>query len=502
VIGWAFETLAASSLLMLVVLILRGPVAARFGAHAAYVLWSLPALRMILPRIPDITVPVAAVPIHFEIAKLVAVAASQPASAAPPIAAAASPSIDWFTAGLVVWLVGAAVYLAWQLGLHYRFMRIAIEQAGDGFLRGNVRVTLSPVVTGPLAAGIFHRRILLPEDFARRYTGAEQQLALAHELAHHRRGDLIANGAALAMLALHWFNPIAHWAYRAFRADQELACDATVLADAPGARSDYGRALIKSARAGMSTAACALGPATQLKRRMTMITQSSCSRARRIAGTSLAGILVGAGLCLTASGSIAAPSKIAPTAVKPLFAPQENIQPEAKPIEAAEQRTPTAPATTDGADDDTAARMAQPLPPVAPIPPVPPVASAAPMSAAQIQQIRRAGNEAGEAARLAVANIDFGRIIRDAMAEARAELARECAHAKPAPANESDQAAFARLSAGCVDMAAINREVQDALRQAGDEIRTSKGMAEADRVRAIAAVEQARAEIARRNDAH
>ena len=32
------------------------------------------------------------------------------------------------------------------------------------------------------------------------------------------------------MLALNWFNPVAWLAFRAFRADQELACDAAVAA--------------------------------------------------------------------------------------------------------------------------------------------------------------------------------------------------------------------------------------------------------------------------------
>ena len=53
-IGWAIEALAASTLLMLVVLALRGPVARRFGAQAAYMLWLLPALRMVLPVPPTI----------------------------------------------------------------------------------------------------------------------------------------------------------------------------------------------------------------------------------------------------------------------------------------------------------------------------------------------------------------------------------------------------------------------------------------------------------------
>ena len=48
-IAWLVETLIATTALMLLVLALRGPVRQVFGSHAAYALWLLPALRMILP---------------------------------------------------------------------------------------------------------------------------------------------------------------------------------------------------------------------------------------------------------------------------------------------------------------------------------------------------------------------------------------------------------------------------------------------------------------------
>lgn len=532
-IGWAIEALAASTLLMLVVLALRGAIARRFGPQTAYMLWLLPALRMILPRLPESAEPVRAMPIHLDVARLVAAAtANRGAASAPALSAMdTGSSIDWLLVALIFWLGGAAAYLAWQLGRHHRFMSIALEHAGPGFLRGGVKVRLSPVVAGPLAAGIFHRHILLPADFEQRYNDPEQRLALAHELAHHRRGDLIANSAALMMLALHWFNPIAHWAYRAFRSDQELACDATVLGAAPESRADYGRALIKSARAGMpETAVCALGPATELKRRIMMITHSTNSRTRRIAGAAFATVLVGVGLGLTASGSIAAPSKIAPAAIKPLLrvAPQPQVQPqpEPKPVIVAardlDDTDSTSPAPVAVADTPAppappvdAVAPVPPAPPTdaAPLPPVPPVSMApmppmppihAGMSPAQQREMERAlrhaseeARRAGEEARRAVANIDFAAITRDAMAQARAELARSCTHAQPGPANESDSAAIARLSAGCVDMAAINREVQDALRQAVDEIRNDKDLSEAERAQAVAAIDRTRAEMAR-----
>ncbi len=514
-IGWAIETLIASTMLMLVVLALRGPVARRFGAQAAYLLWLLPALRMILPRIPEAAVPVQAMPVHIDIAKLIAAAALRAHQA--PAAAAASPasavSVDWLSIGLILWLGGALSYLAWQLGRHYRFMTIALEHADRGFLRGGIKVRLSPVVSGPLAAGIFHRHILLPEDFAQRYTGSEQQLALAHELAHHRRGDLVANGAALVMLALHWFNPIAHRAYRAFRADQELACDATVLGASPESRSDYGRALIKSAAAGMpGTAACALGPATELKRRITMIAHSTSSRARRLAGAALATILVGAGLGLTASGGIAAPSRIAPASVKPLF----HAQPQAKLVMVADSdqsTTTTVTRTSDDADGENAVAPAPPAEPIMPQPPVPPVAAVPPvppvspmspvppvppmndvMSKAQIDAMK----QAGEAARQALANVDFAKISREAMMQARTELERDCKHAKPAVPGENDAQAIQRLAMGCVDMAAISREVEASLKQAMDEVRADQHISEADRTKALAEIARARSEMSKK----
>ena len=50
--AWLVEALIGATLLMLLVLIVRKPVARLWGAHMAYALWALPALRMVLPAIP------------------------------------------------------------------------------------------------------------------------------------------------------------------------------------------------------------------------------------------------------------------------------------------------------------------------------------------------------------------------------------------------------------------------------------------------------------------
>lgn len=50
--GWASDALIASTLLMLVVLLVRAPVRRAFGAQVAYALWALPVLRLVLRRCP------------------------------------------------------------------------------------------------------------------------------------------------------------------------------------------------------------------------------------------------------------------------------------------------------------------------------------------------------------------------------------------------------------------------------------------------------------------
>jgi hypothetical protein len=294
-----------------------------------------------------------------------------------------------------------------------------------------------------------------------------------------------------------------------------------VLGAAPESRSDYGRALIKSAAAGMpGAAACALGPATELKRRITMIALSTRSRARRLAGTAIATILVGLGLGLTASGSIAAPSKIAPESVKPLF----HVQPQARLIMVADNgKTVTRTTTTTSGDDDAAiappppatpSRIVPPAAPVAPVAmasPVPPVAPVPPVGAknilsaeeiaqinAQVSQAAEQAKQAGEMARQAVASIDFAKLNHEAMLEARTELERECKHAKPPVPGESDAQAIQRLSMGCVDMAAIGREVQTELAKAMEEVRADQHMSQAERAKALATIDRTRAEMAKK----
>jgi len=308
VIGF-LANMAWASLAMLVVLLIRRPVARLFGAGPAYALWLLPALRLIAPPLPAFAPEIA--PTLPPLTLIVSVAGE-----AAPLSPGGGPG-QWLPLLLALWAGGAAMFLLWQYLAYRRFVAgLALDGRRLGTHRGLALIE-SASAQGPLALGLLRRRIIVPIDFESRYSPVERRLALEHEAVHHRRGDIWWNHAGLLILALNWFNPVAWLAFRAFRADQELACDAAVAAAAsPEARLDYARALIKSASRPGLIAACPLNHADQLKRRLRMMKDHKSSRLRMFGGAAAIALLAGASLSfgVPSFAQPAAPPEAAPPA--------------------------------------------------------------------------------------------------------------------------------------------------------------------------------------------
>lgn len=316
-IAWVVETFVATTLLMLLVLAIRKPVSRHFGPNIAYALWALPVLRLALPPLPEswratAETPVAAaseVITYYVVEPMTVPHAAAAATGAASLPVQAAP-IDWLPVVLAIWAAGALAFLGYHLIAHGRFCANLLRRAKvqRTVAEGRVHVIETDAATGPLAFGIWRKYVAFPRDFSERYDPLERNLALAHELGHHLRGDLIANWIALVVLALHWFNPVAWRAFRAFRADQEMACDALVLSGrAPALRHAYGRAIVKSAHGGAVSAACHLHTINELKGRLRMLSKHDRkSRSRITAGVAGAAALTLAGLALTASGTQAA----------------------------------------------------------------------------------------------------------------------------------------------------------------------------------------------------
>ncbi|MES2755006.1 MAG: M56 family metallopeptidase [Pseudomonadota bacterium] len=299
--GWAIEALIASTLLMGFVLLVRRRARDAFGAQLAYWLWALPVLRMVMPPLPAAWRESTAAPISAASETLLVYV--------QPVAnmVVAAPSLSPLAVAAALWLAGAIGFFGWHGLSHLSYVRrIVSPPARHRPLADGTTLVESDEAIGPVAFGVLRRFVAVPRDFAERYDEDERALALAHELGHHARGDLIANWIALAMLAVHWFNPLAWVAYRKFRGDQEMANDARVLAALPPIqRHAYACAIVKAAHGRAVTAACHLHTIEDLKGRLKMLKVSRKSRRVVMAGAAgIAGLTL-AGLGLTASGAAA-----------------------------------------------------------------------------------------------------------------------------------------------------------------------------------------------------
>lgn len=280
--SWLVSNAMIASLLILVVLAIRRPVAQLFGARAAYALWLAPALRLVLPPLPPGLSPV---PSGGEAVNWVLVTGQR--------AAEASSALTWLW---VVWAIGFGFMLAARLIAHHRFLSAALAEGRPYESPGIAYdVVATPAVEGPVATGLIHPLILVPQDFASRFTPEQQHFALWHEQLHHRRGDLWAAAAALVITSILWFNPFAHLALGAFRRDMESACDATLLTSAGRAAAPaYAETILRCAARPVPRSLCALTSIDELKGRLKMLS-SNHGKITKVAGLLLAGGLVFAG---------------------------------------------------------------------------------------------------------------------------------------------------------------------------------------------------------------
>ena len=353
---WLIDTLIVTAALMAAVLVLRRPVARHFGAQMAYLLWAVPLARLFMPPLTQtIEIPVSeplsdAAAMAMPVGGMLAPSDLYPADAVPQATFSQEllMAADWFAVGVTIWLCGAAIFLITQLAAYLQNRRELLNDAVQVAQIGDIRVIEIAGISGPFAFGLWRRYIALPIGFTRQYDPVERELALAHERSHHRSGDLWANFAGLALLSLHWFNPVAWLAWRAFRFDQEAACDARVLRQRSAAeRTAYARAIAKAATGHTLAFASPLNPKDKIVERLKIMKQKETSRRRKWLG----GVLIGTGLvtvmAMTATVSYAIQPVPSPGAPEAPPAPPVPPTPPVPPAPPAVPQAPTAPVAPD-----------------------------------------------------------------------------------------------------------------------------------------------------------
>ncbi|WP_290483951.1 M56 family metallopeptidase [Hyphomonas sp. UBA2515] len=351
---YGVQTVIAVSVLIALILFARKHVARQFGAGVAYALWAIPLARLVLPPL-SMPTPLAG---FFEMFQSQSPAAAGTADAAPafvrspePVGSAANavwappttgpeassplfevahgpaafpelsePVLGGLLLGtvLAVWAGGAIYMLARSSFAHHSFMQtlrreempaspelasLADDVARQIGLKRTPQISTSFISSGPLVSGLLRPTVLLPAWFEEDYTVSQQRAALAHELTHIKRGDLWALQMSEIFVSALWFNPLAYIARRAFRTDQEAACDSDVLKSGASSPHAYGETLLKAVQLALPerlTAAASLPLTHALKERMIRMTTPSPSRSRRLLGAGVSGLLGSAALMSSA----------------------------------------------------------------------------------------------------------------------------------------------------------------------------------------------------------
>ncbi len=259
------DTSWRGSWLIILLLGLRACFRSHLAARVIFAAWIIVALRLLMP----LSFPATWSPFHVTKVGASSVQRSATVSSAAGVSTAVVPAVsrsaeirlDGFSLlgnlpwAALVWGAGVAALLLLRVGALISFerrLRGAHPEAQEmpGQLdTGGIPILVTDAVSAPALHGIFRPRILIPPGWGAVLKPEELRLTIAHELAHARRRDLLAEAVMHLAVTLHWFNPLAWLAARQARRDCELACDERVLHGAEdGVRQRYGSTLLQVAR--------------------------------------------------------------------------------------------------------------------------------------------------------------------------------------------------------------------------------------------------------------
>jgi bla regulator protein blaR1 len=222
-----------------------------------------------------------------------------PVASGSVVNAIATPSMNWMGVVALLWL---AALLA-QLGLaalQWRQVRRVLlasrplddvvvrlrcdDKARQLGLRRAPALRVADGIASPHVVGLWQPTILLPTPGL--LSAMELDMALSHELAHLRRGDLWLGWVPALAQRLFFFHPLVRWAMHEYALSREEACDAEVLRRQDTTADTYGRLLL---RLGVQPAVCTgLGTASptfrNLKRRLIMLQKHANEPRQRAVG--------------------------------------------------------------------------------------------------------------------------------------------------------------------------------------------------------------------------
>lgn len=345
------EWALTSSVLIVVVLLLRQCLKGRISLRLQYGLWALVLVRLLLPiSLGHTPVSVLNAVEEAPLTQVVTFVGDGPdlAVAEPDPALPSEQQQELYEENLqqgpeemeksgtlvhlnhvllLVWGVGAVAVALWLAGVNLHFARLlrrsrralAVEDCP-------LPVYVSQAIPTPCLFGLVR-----PCIYVTPLTASDETLlrhTLTHELTHYRHRDYLWSALRSVCLALHWYNPLVWLAAVVSSRDGELCCDeATVAQLGEGERAAYGRTLLAVTCQGrgnlLLTATSMTGRGRDIKERILLLTKRPKTAALTLAAVMLVAA-VAAGCTFTGPAPTTTPDP-APNENTPQALTQEEL---------------------------------------------------------------------------------------------------------------------------------------------------------------------------------
>ena len=330
------EWIVSSSLLILVVALLRRLLGNKMSLRLRYALWLLVLVRLLVPGtvgrspvsvqapVEDIRSQIADVslPGNWAVVTMDPISMGEGAESGGGVTTTPqTPSgggSDQATVGLLMPAVGVVLERLWWMGMALTaLLLVSSNLSFYGRLRRSRRkleteisttVYVTDGIQSPCLFGLVRPAIYVPAAVAADAVALRH--VLTHETVHRRHGDHIWTALRGVCLVLHWYNPLVWWAAALSRRDCELACDeAAVRALGEDSRAAYGRTLVGLAEQHSSLMRCATSMSgSDLKERIAALVKHP--RTKKTAAVVLVLAVVIAGLVVFTGRADTYPARV------------------------------------------------------------------------------------------------------------------------------------------------------------------------------------------------
>lgn len=332
------EMILTSSVLILLLILMRRVLRGRIHPGVQYALWLLAAARLLIPG-TLFPLPVSMVGAAEELRA--SIQETYPGPATPDSSPAVAPSyhvpeneavliedisslpefsrwelVSWPE---LIWKTGmaatAGTLVISNLAFYFRLRRTRRRLTlPDTPWTGKLPIYEADGLASPCLSGLFRPGIYLNEAAM---DAEHPEHILAHEYAHYRHGDHLWALLRSVCLIVHWYNPLVWWAAALSRRDCELACDAAALRRLGEAESiEYGQTLLGMVSRRTSPAAL-LHTATTMTAGKRAMTERIALIVRKPRMRKITLALVAALVCLLAACSFGGGEAKAPEGTEP-----------------------------------------------------------------------------------------------------------------------------------------------------------------------------------------